>query len=83
MSLKRGVLNLVGRRIEGVIVKEADRSPCTQLFLVLDGAEYYELYSDSGDLHGIGAPAPGRFADVLAKRPEADNLMQRETTTEA
>jgi hypothetical protein len=39
--------HIVGKTISGVIVKEGDRTPRSQVFLLFTDGTYYELYSDS------------------------------------
>jgi hypothetical protein len=62
--LKEGVRHVVGRRISGVIVKTAESSPCSQVFILFDDGRYYEFYSD-GAIQGIGGVDPGGHDAVL------------------
>ena len=49
--MKDAIRNIVGKRVAGVVVKEASRPPRTQVFLVFSDGTFYELY---GDIAGAG-----------------------------
>jgi hypothetical protein len=51
--------HIVGKTISGVIVKEGDETPRSQVFLLFTDGTYYELYSDSR----IQAPKASTKAD--------------------
>lgn len=46
MPKKRGLADLIGRKIVAVTVKESEKRPCLQLFLILDDGRYYEVWSN-------------------------------------
>lgn len=52
--MKDGIRDVVGKTISGVVVKEADRLPRTQIFLLFTDGTYFEIYSGSGDISGAG-----------------------------
>ena len=47
LKLKDGLPQLLGKRICGAVVKEGDRLPRMQVFLIFDDDTYYEVYTDS------------------------------------
>ena len=47
MKLKDVLPRLLGKRICGAVVKEGDRMPRMQMFLIFDDDTYYELYTDA------------------------------------
>ena len=47
MKLKEALPQLLGKRICGAVVKEGDRMPRMQVFLIFDDDTYYEFYTDS------------------------------------
>jgi len=59
------IRRIVGKTISGVIVKESEREPRSQVFLLFAGGTYYELYSGA-EIHGTGGPDPGGVAEVRA-----------------
>ena len=63
--MKSGVQEIVGRRIAGVIVKEAIERPQSQVFLLFDDGTYYEFYGYEPIL-GTGGVDRGGCAEVLA-----------------
>ena len=63
MKLKDGLPQLLGKRICGAVVKQGDRSPRMQVFLVFDDGTHYEFYTDTA-IHGIGGVDPGGMEHV-------------------
>ena len=47
LKLKDGLPQVLGKRICGAVVKEGDRLPRMQVFLIFDDDTYYEVYTDS------------------------------------
>ena len=45
LKLKDGLPQLLGKRICGAVVKEGDRLPRMQVFLIFDDDTYYEILS--------------------------------------
>ncbi len=83
--MKDGARGLVGRRITGVLLKEAEGriGPKSQLFLVLDGTHYYEFYSDSeirmtGGLDEGGADDAWRYMASAHRRTTFVALQDKE-----
>ena len=62
--LKREIREILGRRIVGVVVKEASKDPRSQVFLVFDDETYYEFYGDA--IRGTGGVNRGGYEAVLA-----------------
>jgi hypothetical protein len=52
--MKSAICKIVGKTIAAVVVKEADRAPQTQVFLVFDDDTYFEIYSIEGDINCAG-----------------------------
>lgn len=72
--MKSGVRDIVGRRITGIIVKEASKTPRTQLFLVFDDGTYFEFYSTEdiqacGGVDQGGAAAAWRYMASVNRWP--------------
>lgn len=57
--VKTAILEIVGKKIARVVVKEADRSPKSQVFLVFTDGTYYELYCCDSDIRGAGGLQTG------------------------
>ena len=55
--MNTAIRDIVGKQIERV-VKEADRSPTSQVFLVFNDGTYYELYCCDGVIKGAGRLYP-------------------------
>ncbi|MGE0594655.1 MAG: hypothetical protein AB7G23_08975 [Vicinamibacterales bacterium] len=62
--MKDAIRDIVGKSIAGVVVKESDRPPRRQVFLVFSDGTYYELYSGSGDIKGAGGIDTGGLEAV-------------------
>ena len=62
--MKHAFGSIVGKRIKGVVVKEADSPPTCQVFLVFSDDTHYELYTPSGDIRGTGGVDEGGFEHV-------------------
>jgi len=54
----------VGKTISGVLVKESDRLPRLQLFLIFEDDTYFEIYSQTGDMSGASRLSFGGGADA-------------------
>ena len=69
--MKGAVKDIVGKKITGVVVREATwRSPPqTQLFLIFSDGTYYEFYSDS-NITGTGGVDKGGIEEVKKYMPE-------------
>ena len=48
--MKDGIRQIVGKTISGVVVKEADRLPRMQVYLLFTDGTYFEIHSGSGDM---------------------------------
>jgi|CXWL01.1.fsa_nt_gi hypothetical protein len=62
--MKDGIRNIVGKTISGVVVKEADRLPRSQIYLLFSDGTYFEIYSGSGDMSGAGGVDVGGIEKV-------------------
>jgi len=60
---KDAIRQIVGKRIVGVVVKSSTRLPQGQVFLLLEGGMYYEIFALQG-LQGGGSVYPGDIDDV-------------------
>ena len=69
MKLKEALPQLLGKRICGAVVKQGDRSPRMQMFLVFDDDTYYEFYTDS-TIFGTGGVDRGDIEHVRQYIPE-------------
>jgi hypothetical protein len=69
MKLKDVLPQLLGKRICGAVVKEGDRMPRMQVFLLFDDGTYYELYTDS-TIFGAGGVDQGDLEHVRRYMPE-------------
>lgn len=68
MKLKDGLSQLLGKRICGAVVKEGDRMPRMQVFLIFDDDTYYEMYTDSS-IFGAGGIDQGNIENVRLYMP--------------
>ncbi len=75
MKLKDALPELLGKRICGAVVKQGDRSPRMQLFLVFDDDTYYEFYTDSV-IHGTGGVDSGDIEYVRQYMPDQTTLFE-------
>ena len=75
MKLKDVLPQLLGKRICGAVVKEGDRMPRMQVFLVFDDDTYYELYTDS-TIYGAGGIDKGGLERVRQYMPEQTTLFE-------
>jgi hypothetical protein len=64
ITMKDGIRNIVGKTISGVVVKEADRLPRSQIYLLFSDGTYFEIYSGSGDMSGAGGVDVGGIEEV-------------------
>ena len=69
LKLKDGLPQLLGKRICGAVVKEGDRLPRMQVFLIFDDDTYYEIYTDS-TIYGTGAVDRGGIEHVRQYMPK-------------
>jgi hypothetical protein len=69
MKLKEALPQLLGKRICGAVVKEGDRMPRMQVFLIFDDDTYYEMYTDSS-IFGTGGVDKGDIEHVRQYMPE-------------
>jgi hypothetical protein len=60
--MQSAILDIVGKRIAGVVVKEG-RHPRSQVFLVFDDDTHYELYADA-EIQGIKSIGTGGIDKV-------------------
>ena len=63
VKLKDALPQLLGKRICGAVVKEGDRMPRMQVFLIFDDDTYYEFYTDSM-IYGTGGIDDGDIDHV-------------------
>lgn len=59
MKVKSGVKRILGKTISGIIVKDREGTPKTQLFLLFDDDTWYEFYSMSEDIKTTTAERSG------------------------
>ena len=69
MKLNEALPQLLGKRICGAVVKEGDRMPRMQVFLLFDDDTYYELYTDS-TIYGAGGVDRGGLEHVREYLPD-------------
>ena len=69
MKLKDVLPQLLGKQICGAVVKEGDRMPRMQVFLVFDDDTYYEMYTDS-TMFGTGGVDDGDIEHVRRYMPK-------------
>ena len=69
MKLQDVLPQRLGKRICGAVVKEGDRMPRMQVFLIFDDDTYYELYSDS-IIFGTGGVDIGDIEHVRQYMPK-------------
>lgn len=60
--MNSAIMQIVGRRVAGVVVKEG-LHPRSQVFLVFDNDTYYELYAEA-EIEGIKSLGAGGFDKV-------------------
>ena len=75
MKLKEGLPRLLGKRICGVVVKEGDRLPRMQVFLIFDDDTYYEIYTDS-TIYGTGGIDRGGIEQVRQYMPQQEIVFE-------
>ena len=64
MKIKSGVKRILGKTISGIIVKDREGIPKTQLFLLFDDDTWYEFYSMSEDIKTTSGDVPGGLKDL-------------------
>ena len=75
--MRDAIRKIVGKRVAGVVVKEAGRSPRTQVFLVFSDGTFYELYGDiagAGGLDSGGIEAVRRYLQSEDRRIVIDEF---------
>ena len=75
MKLKDVLPQLMGKKICGAVVKEGDRLPRMQLFLLFDDETYYEIYTDSM-IYGTGGIDTGGLEKVRQYMPQQDTIFE-------
>lgn len=69
--MKEEIKDIVGKTIKGVVVRESDKAPQSQVFLVFTDGTYYELYtSGSFTISGASGCYSGDMQDVLDYIPD-------------
>ncbi|HWE42942.1 MAG TPA: hypothetical protein VG432_10570 [Gemmatimonadaceae bacterium] len=69
MAFKPAVADIIGKTIEHIVVKEGDRQPRSQVFLVFTDGSYYEFYSATGAIVGAGGLDVGGIEAVRGYLP--------------
>ena len=67
LNMKDEVRQVLGRTISGVIVKDRDKHPKSQVFLLFTDGTYYEFYGDY--ISGTGGVNRGDRQAVLQYMP--------------
>ena len=75
LKLKDGLPQLLGKRICGAVVKEGDRLPQMQVFLIFDDDTYYEIYTDS-TIYGTGGVDRGGIEHVRQYMPKQEIVFE-------
>ena len=81
--MKDGIRDVVGKTISGVVVKEADRLPRTQIFRLFTDGTYFEIYSGSGDISGAGGIDVGGIEKVRQYMNAAHRIVIEEPPSES
>ena len=76
MSFRRGLPKLLGKKISGYIVTQANRPPQYQLYLAFDDGTTYEIYS-AGVICGAGELDPEDMDAVLRKYKKREVLLHQ------
>jgi hypothetical protein len=77
MAFKAAVADIIGKTIKHVVVKEGDRQPRSQVFLVFTDGSYYEFYSATAPIVGAGGLDVGGIEAVRAYLPEQRVVYER------
>jgi hypothetical protein len=59
--MKSQIREILGKKISGVVVKEGEDEPKTQIFLLFSDGTHYEFY---GIIHGTGGVDRGGIKEV-------------------
>jgi hypothetical protein len=59
--MKSQIREILGKKINGVVVKEGEKAPQTQVFLLFSDGTYYEFY---GIINGTGGVDRGGIKEV-------------------
>jgi hypothetical protein len=65
----KGISDIVGRTVAGVVVKEGNSAPCSQVFFIFDDGRAYELYGSDLPIKGSWMPSNDGLPDVLNYLP--------------
>jgi hypothetical protein len=57
--MKDGAIEILGKTIRAVVIKEAEDSPRSQLFLVFEDGTHFEFYCSRDTIHPAGGVDPG------------------------
>ena len=76
MSFKRGLPEILGKRITGYIVTSANRSPKYQFYLAFDDGTTYEIYSETV-ISGAGGVDHEDIDQVLERYSQGGVLQTR------
>ncbi len=77
MAFKAAVEDIIGKTIKHVVVKEGERQPRSQVFLVFTDGSYYEFYSGTGQIVGAGGLRDGGIEAVREYLPEQRIVYER------
>ena len=77
MAFKAAVADIIGKTIKHIVVKEGDRQPRSQVFLVFTDGSYYEFYSATAEIVGAGGLDVGGIEAVRAYLPEQRVVYER------
>ena len=77
MAFKAAVASILGKTIKHIVVKEGDRAPRSQVFLVFTDDSYYEFYSTHGSISGAGGLDVGGIEAVRKYLPEQEIVYER------
>jgi hypothetical protein len=77
MAFKAAVADIIGKTIKHVVVKEGERQPRSQVFLVFTDGSYYEFYSATAEIVGAGGLDVGGIEAVRGYLPEQRIVYER------
>ena len=80
--MKDGIRQIVGKTISGVVVKEADRLPRMQVYLLFTDGTYFEIYSGSGDMSWASCLDVGSIERVREYMSPAHRIVMEELASE-
>lgn len=70
-----GAKKIIGKTIAGVVVKESDHNPKSQVFLIFSDNTSYEFYSDETEIRGNTDIQPYGLEGVKAYIPETHRIV--------